>query len=356
MKSKKYFDELNIFRALVILWVTLGHSTLFAGDYSSFDLQSFCHGYAYSFHMPALFMLSGMLFAGKFNHSKSIADKSKVIADRFTRLMVPYFFYTAVSYLLKIFTEKYAYNALSTGRKAFVDILFGMNNPNGGIWFLNTLFFISLIAILINRIDIRIITAGAFAVSLLSNFTSVLNFNYIRNICLYSVFFYIGILLMSNTTYERISEKISRVKNKNMLSIISVIGIMLSFMITYVSLYNLNSSVLRYIIIYTNILVWYTVAAAVSINSRVTKKCSMCIGNYGMDIYMIGYYVQIAIRVVLYSILGLNGHICSFAMFILAIIMPIPISKYIIRKFKLTSAIMLGNFKSLKRTKENEKA
>ncbi len=356
MKVKKYFDELNIFRALVILWVTLGHSTLLAGDYSSFDLQGFCHGYAYSFHMPALFMLSGMLFAGKFNNSKSFADKSKVIANRFTRLMVPYFFYTAVSYLLKMFTEKYAYNALPTGRKAFVDILFGINNPNGGIWFLNTLFFISLISIMINIIDIRIITAGAFAVSLLANFTSVLNFNYIRNICLYSVFFFIGIMLMSNSIYEKISEKISKIKNKNMLSIISVIGIMLSFAITYINLYKINNSILRYIIIYINILVWYTAAAAVSVNSKFTKKCSMCIGNYGMDIYMIGYYVQIAIRVVLYSMLGVNAHICSLAMFVLAIIVPIPISKYIIRKFKLTNAVMLGNFKSLKRKKENEKA
>lgn len=356
MKSKKYFDELNIFRALVILWVTLGHSTLLAGDYSSFDLQSFCHGYAYSFHMPALFMLSGMLFSGKFNNSKGIKNKAKVIGDRFTRLMVPYFFYTAVSYLLKMFTEKYAYNELQTGGKAAVDILFGMNNPNGGIWFLNTLFFISLIAVIINIIDIRIITAGAFAVSLLSNFTTVLNFNYTNNICKYSVFFFIGIMLMSKGTYEKISEKITSIKNKNMLSIISAIGVMLSLAVTYLSLYKTDSEVIKYIIIYTNILVWYIVAAAVTVNSKITKKCTMCIGDYGMDIYMIGYYVQIAMRVVLFSMLGLNAHICSFAMFILAIIVPIPVSKYIIRKFKLTNAVMLGNFKSLKRKKDNEKA
>lgn len=82
----------------------------------------------------------------------------------------------------------------------------------------------------------------------------------------------------------------------------------------------------------------------------------MCIGDYGMDIYMIGYYVQIAIRVILYSMLNVNVHICSASMFIFAIIIPIPLSKYIIRKFKLTNAVMLGNFKSLKRKNKYEKA
>lgn len=306
--------------------------------------------------MPALFLLSGILFSGKFSKSRGIKDKSKVILNRFERLMVPYFFYTVVSFVLKLFMERYAINPIQKNFKTFVDILFGLNNPNGGLWFLNTLFFLTVISILINRIDIRITTAVALVISIITDFTTLLDFEYTKIITKYLVYFLLGILISTKCNYANISEKFSSVKNKNLFSIIAVVCLMLSAAVTYTNIFILNNKILKFIIVYVNIFVWYLIACAISINSKQIKKLSMCIGNYGMDIYMLGYYVQIAIRVVFYTILGVNVHICSFAMFIFPLIVTIPASKFIVRKLKITSAIMLGDFKPLQRKKENEKA
>lgn len=356
INKKKYFDELNIFRALVILLVTLGHSTIAFTDYSSFSLTGLLYGYAYSFHMPALFLLSGMLFSGKFTESKSIKQKSEITLNRFERLMIPYFFYTAVSFVLKLFMQRYAFNPVQTSVKTFVDILFGVNNPNGGLWFLNTLFFITLISLLINRIDIRISTVAALILSIITEFTPWLKFEYTKNITIYLVYFLLGILISTKCNYDKISEKFSKIKNKNLLSIITAICLVLSVTITYLNLFIIDSKILVFVIRFFNIFTFYLVACAISVNSTHTKKLTMMIGNYGMDIYMLGYYIQIAIRVVFYTILGLNIYICSFAMFIFPIFITIPISKYIVRKFKITRAVMLGDFKTLKGKVKNEKA
>lgn len=306
--------------------------------------------------MPALFLLSGMLFSGKFVKSKSIKEKAEITLNRFERLMVPYFFYTIVSFVLKLFMERYALNPVQTGIKTFVDILFGLNNPNGGLWFLNTLFFLTVISVVINRIDIRISTAAALVLSIITEFTPLLDFEYTRTITKYLVYFLLGIFISTKCNYEGISEKLSKITNKNLFSVITAVSLVLSTAITYINLFILNNKILGFIITFINIFVFYLVAYAISINSTYIKKLTMLIGNYGMDIYMLGYYVQIAIRVILYSILEVNVYICSFAMFIFPVIVTIPISKYIVRKLKITRAVMLGDFKPLQRKKENEKA
>lgn len=78
------------------------------------------------------------------------------------------------------------------------------------------------------------------------------------------------------------------------------------------------------------------------------KKPANIIGNYGMDIYMIGYYVQISIRVVFGSMLGLPYLFYSICMFIFGLVLPIPISKYIVRKIKILRILVLGDFSKKK--------
>lgn len=49
--------------------------------------------------------------------------------------MVPYFFLTVVTALLKLLFGAFARNPLNYSTLA-VDVLIGRNNPNGGLWFL----------------------------------------------------------------------------------------------------------------------------------------------------------------------------------------------------------------------------
>lgn len=145
--KKKYYGELNIFRGLIIIWVIIGHS--FVGDNTFFGHLTI---YAYTFHMASFFILSGILFAPKIKKVNNFKDGFSVILGRFKRLIVPYLFFSLVSYVLKYFFKSYAYNELSTGLDIIHDIVFGVNNPNGGIWFLHNLFIFCLFAVILKFI------------------------------------------------------------------------------------------------------------------------------------------------------------------------------------------------------------
>ncbi|MGN1328121.1 MAG: acyltransferase family protein [Eubacterium sp.] len=349
--TKKYYSELNIFRALIIVWVVIGHSL--DSELGGFFSQLF-KSYAYSFHMNAFFVLSGFLFASKLGKTKKVKDKAILVKDRFLRLIIPYLFFTVVSYVLKLFLEGYAYNSLEKNPKTLLfDILTGINNPNGGIWFLHTLFVISVIFVIINFLPdwvVFVFSLGLKCLTLFLDFDTPV----ILNICLHSVFFSAGVLLYKN--YDKITEKFNAVFLKNVnsdnkqptaLYIFTLILVTASVVLCYFLLKcndSYLSNIYKLIVCIFNIATWYFVAQSLNNTNRI-KKLLMCVGNYGMDIYMIGYYVQITLRVILLSMLGVPYVIYSIIIFILGLVLPIPISKYIVRKFKITRALVLGDFK-----------
>lgn len=335
MEKKKYFDELNIFRALIIVWVVIGHS--FDAEQS---VLGFLHGYAYTFHMNAFFTLSGLLFASKLNKINTVKDKALAIADRAKRLIVPYLFFTAVSYVLKMFFEKYANNELSGN--IIVDVLLGQNNPNGGLWFLYALFLISVLFIILKELN-KYITFAISVILRLVIFFVEIDITPIAFIMKYAIFFSAGILIKD--FYEDIS---AYLKSKKATTVIAVILLIISLAVSYINLYIFTNELFAFAVCIFNIITWYFIATAIN-NTEFIKKAFMTIGDYGMDIYMIGYYVQIVIRVVLGSMLGVPYLIYSMLMCVLGLVLPVLISKYIIRKVGIFRALMLGDFSKKKR-------
>lgn len=340
-KVKKYYDELNIFRGLIIVWVVIGHSFDAAQP-----ILGYAHSYAYTFHMPAFFLLSGFLFTSKVNHSKSISQKLSVIGDRFKRLIVPYLSLTAVSYVLKFIFERYANNALPSGWKIASSILLATDNPNGGLWFLHALFIFSVIAIIINKIPSKISFAIFAALKIVTLFIGI-TIPVIGTICFYGIYFFLGLVLAEY--YDKLSEffnkKLAEKKDFAVFTVITIVLLAISFILSYLYLQIDKNSVLSLLICVMNIIVWYLAAQLIN-KTKLAKPAVMTVGNYGMDIYMIGYYVQIAIRVVLGSMLGLPLTVYTIIMFVLGLLLPIPISKYIVRKIKPARMLILGDFSS----------
>lgn len=340
--KKRYFDELNIFRALIIAWVIIGHS--FDADQS---LLGFSHFYAYSFHMPAFFMLSGFLFSSKLKRSKGIKDKLTQVKDRAQRLIVPYIFFTAVSYVLKIFLENYANNELNSN--VIRGFLLCEQNPNGGIWFLYALFLISVFALLICNLDNRIMFVIAIALKVGLSFcdSQIMPIYSFRE---FPIYFFAGVLLFDYypAIIDKLNDFISKKKN-SLLFIAGIIAMLvISVIATYYNTYINKNKILKLIVCIFNILLWYFIAVAIN-KTKMLKNASMVVGNYGMDIYVIGYYVQIIIRVIGKSILHLPYLAYSPLMCILGIILPIPISKYFVRKIKIARMLMLGDFSKSKK-------
>lgn len=342
--KKKYFDELNVFRALIIVWVVIGHS--FNSDES---VTGFLHNYAYSFHMSAFFMLSGMLFYPKFSRIKDLKGAADTVWNRFKRLMVPYFVYTAVTYVLKLIFSEYAYNELSAD--IILDTLLCRNNPNGGIWFLYALFVISVLAVLVCKVPVW----AAFIISAVLKAVSAafyVDIPIIGFICWYSIYFFAGLALFKfySSAREKLFAFMSGKKGKAAVFVLAALLAAASFTAVY---FLTGSSVYNYLNVLLSvlgILTWYTVSLAVC-SIKPLKKAAMVIGNYGMDIYLLGYFVQISIRVVFGAMLGAPYYLYSVMMFIFGLLLPIPVSKYIVRKVGVLKAVLLGDF-----PKKKEKA
>lgn len=335
MGSKKYYSELNIFRGLIVTWVCIGHSTL-AAESGVLNPDFYFYTYAYSFHMPAFFLLSATLFGRKVLAAKSIEDKKNLIVNRAAKLLIPYYFFTVVSFVLKLFMDKYAYNPIDFSAKYVLNVLFlGKENPNGGLWFLFYLFLYSVLALILNKIDFRISTAVLFIVKLILTAFSIKTIFFE-----YAYIFFFGILV--STYYEKISSYINKKAQENGLYFISAGTLVAALFLVYLKCLNKNAFLSILICVY-NIVVWYILSVCIANKANIFKKPFDLIGNYGMDIYMIGYYVQIVIRVILYSMLKVNITICSVLMFICSIILPIIISKCIVRKFKITRILVLGD-------------
>lgn len=339
--GKKYYSELNIFRALIIIWVVIGHC---ADTAQGIAVSAFAHSYAYTFHMPAFFIISGFLFAPKILSAAAPADKGQLILNRLKRLIVPYLFLTMVSYILKFFFEKYANNELPKGMDIAKCIFLGVNNPNGGLWFLYALFVLSVLAVLIRFIPTKFSVIVFAGLKILTFFVDI-DIPVINYICLYGIYFFGGILMVN--CYDKISQKLNTLvcNKKGFVTLSAIVLIMLtvSFIISYFYFKIEKNEFISTLICIYNIIVWYLLSLPIC-KIKLLKNALSAIGNYGMDIYMIGYYVQIVIRVVLGTMLGLPFIIYSTLMFVMGLLVPIPVSKYIVRKVRLFRILILGDF------------
>ena len=82
-------------------------------------ILGFIKSFVYCFHMPAFFFISGFLEGEK---RRSISEKKQAIVKKAKRLMVPYFFLTVVTAVLKLLFGAFARNPLNYSTLA-VDVL-----------------------------------------------------------------------------------------------------------------------------------------------------------------------------------------------------------------------------------------
>ena len=78
--------------------------------------------------------------------------------------------------------------------------------------------------------------------------------------------------------------------------------------------------------------------------AKLYKFFDVC-GIYSYDIYLLSYYIQIPMGIVLYRILEMPYVLVVISMFIGGLIMSVAVSKIVIRKSNILSIIMIGNGK-----------
>ena len=68
----------------------------------------------------------------------------------------------------------------------------------------------------------------------------------------------------------------------------------------------------------------------------------LLLGLYSMDIYILHEPVMTVVRLLLWNRLGLNYILCTLLIFLCALCIPIPVSKWVIRKIRPLRLLLLG--------------
>ncbi|MCM1135491.1 MAG: acyltransferase [Clostridium sp.] len=342
MKNKQmYFDEINIARGLGMIIVLLGHSFP-DGEEGYFPLLGYkwAFDYCYAFHMALFFIISGFVMGRKY-YGDNFDYKTELI-NKFKRLIVPYLFYSYVSFIPKLLWNQYARNPVD--KTNLWKILLG-RSPNGSLWYIYTLFIFATLLLGISKIvkhvgcrvkTIIVLTIGIFfyiAGGLVGE--DIMEMLYLERIYRYFIFFAIGLVLYHY--YD---------KWKTYIDWRAGIAALLILMICVCPYLDLSC---RYII--TGLLGAYGIlAVSIVISNRgigggsiAYNFLSKC-GEYSYDIYIISYYIQQAIRVICFRMLGWNYLLVLLLRFVLGYIGSMFISKYVIRKVSIFRKVLVGKW------------
>lgn len=228
---------------------------------------------------------------------------------------------------LRILMQKYARNEYDIND--FWKIIIG-NNPDSALWFLYVLFVIIILFVLFANIrNLKIITFITFLLYVISLYLKF-DFSLVNNLFKYSFFFSAGIYL--NKYYYNFS-------NKFLLKKYLLLYIFL-FLLSYYTQINYGFSLLELSSCVFGILSTITFSKLVNLSLE-RDNFLILIGRYCMDIYIFSEPIKVIIRIIS-NRLGFNGCLTIVFCSLGAILIPIVISKYIVRKSKALSLLFLG--------------
>lgn len=284
------YNELDIAKGIAIIAVVLGHAFPDA-DYgiSNFTANTI-HAFVYGFHMPVFFFIAGLLSA-KHKEDKPLP----YIKQRACKLLIPYFLLSIVGLVLKqVFASEanHAYSLLSSWR-----IILGQS-PMGGMWYLWTLFIMSLIFILFARYvkkDWILILFGMVCYYI--GYRKSIGF--MQNFATFAVYFFLGVACKDFYNQSRQLDQ----------KIIACASIPTYWMCVQLCAPELIEGMVGIVMV-------------LSVSSLIKSNLLTDIGRKSYAIYLMSYFIAIPIRVICYQRLGLNYWLVVALMFILGLFIP----------------------------------
>lgn len=325
--SKKYYEEINIVRGLALLAVLLGHSFPDAQTGMTNLIAVYLHSMVYSFHMGVFFFVSGFVSGNKLCGGNS-SLKTEIIR-KVKRIMVPYLFYSLITFVLKQLFAVFANNPFRI--EELWKILIGIN-PNGGLWFLWTLFVISVGYLFWSKLTSSAMHYLMVGIALLV-ISFYVPFSFLDSVMKYSIYYSVGILVQQN--YNHIKEKLE--KNSALVLFLILMTALLAMVYIGHFPYFLTCLSATVCLLICGIRIS-------NASEGILFKVLSELGNYSFDIYLISYFVQVGIRVVFYRIWQLPYWAVVIMMFFGGAVIPYCLCRYIIRKIPICNKIMLGNW------------
>lgn len=337
--TKKYYKEIHLARGIGVLVVLLGHSFPDA-EWGIFPHPFFqwIYDLCYAFHMPLFFVISGFVMARRFFDER--CDFRRELTRKFKRLMIPYLFLSYLSLLPKILWNSYARNPVDV--YSVWRVLLG-KSPNGSLWYLYTLFIFSLMALCLWKLlgagnewgkQVCLIGIGVlFYISDLLLGEELLELVFLNRICRYFLFYGLGMLAYRH--YEKL-KKLFCLCPGCLAFILLVILVRPYLSPEY--LYLPGALLGIYAILSIAFVLCQKDRDSSGRTTRFLEKCA----DYSYDIYIISYYIQQGLRVLLYRQIGMPYVIVLIIEFLGGFLGAVLISKYVVRKNAFLRTVIIG--------------
>lgn len=360
--QKKYYEEINIMKGIAAVLVVLGHAIRQTDQTNPVFEAVF--SIIYSFHMPLFFFAAGFL-GTRLLEQRGMRERLSYAKSRFLRLMVPYlvvsFLYAPFKYLLAVYArEPYDFSEMWR-------ILVG-ESPDGALWFLYVLFWVSLLAAFIVSLrTLPALLAVTLAASVLSsgiNWQTELGYQ----LSYFPFFFLLGLFVRKN--YGTWQDKIYCGKTVFLAFLGFVLGNVLSVdsFPLFLGLADGASGNISAVSVLSGMITVFTAVSGILCTLALAKwiagdcgkrpegnkeewnrqemsrlrRCANMLGDYCMDIYIVAEPVKVAVRIVFWSVLGWNYVVCILLCFAVSLIFSVFISKYLLRRFRLLRFLILG--------------
>lgn len=342
--DKQYdIKEINYIKGLAILLVFIGHSAT-----PSFLERPYIYELIvqliYSFHMSVFFIVSGFL-SYKVIDMNLKENYCNFIKSKFFRLIIPFL---TISFLTNsmILILQYIFNE-PLNISSIIDMiktifLYPENGVMGALWFLYTLFIISIISPIIVKLPMKIVLTLSLLLNLLipqdKNFLST------SRISFFLIYFLIG-LYFRKYFFENKNIEIRGIiaLKKYIACIISLVGI-----IYYAYIITNQIQIPIYILRTLNFLCGlFGVILLIIIveNIQAFKICLISLsflGKYSMDIYLLSWFFQVISMILISNILKINNYNIFFISNVAIGSLSIPFSIYILRRYTLLKLLILG--------------
>lgn len=335
----KRIIEIDLVKGFAIILAVIGHA--FPDAVKGFwiagqnSIASSLYYFIYSFHMPLFFMCSGFLLFPKLIVKENLESQIK---SRFKRLMIPYLFLSFIYLGGKMMDDVLADNALSDN--PVLGIIFG-NSPCFGAWFLWSLFFVSVIVLSLRKVNIWLLFVLFLAITYIPLHLDA-NFKGVTSIMSNTMWLLMGCIVRKY--YNYISMYLNKYVMLSSFMVILLIHIYADYITFQNVIFTRSVTIIKTLM---GIVAAYSLCYILALKykeSIISQMLQTC-GNYCMDIYIISMFVLVPLRI-LYVNVGLMNFIPYYLWVVIAsilgTILPVIISKYIVRKVDLLRTLLVG--------------
>lgn len=283
--NKKNIPQIDALKGIAIFLVVLGHSIIvFPINLHENPVCAYIYSWLSSVHMPLFFTISGLCFHYYGSYKEFLLKKVR-------RILIPYFIFNGIDLIVRILFSGYVNRTYTIGESIRRIFLLG-----GEYWFLYTLFFIFLLAPMIQKLLKNRISGYAVMICLCvitNRFVSLpINFM-ISSVVHFLTFFLIGVLINLCLGTRLWSFSIRRPHLLAAIAAITIVWcLLLSTDTTYTGL----------LISLLGILGLYLVSCIPFVQKLFEQP-----GKYSLQIYLLNGFLLVVSRTAAVSILGLTS-------------------------------------------------